>query len=132
VVNTNVEFGQYMKRRGKDGASRQVLVYPVGVCVSIGSVLPGSVRVTSAAEEMVDGMAAVVVRSGTRKRWPFHQRDEVFPVLGGAGFHTETFSRSAELSIGPSRVPKRVAWRDHLIIPDYPEQGWRSIVMRKQ
>jgi hypothetical protein len=37
---------------------------------------PSSVRVTSAAEEMVDGMAEVVVRSGTAKRWPFHQRGD--------------------------------------------------------
>jgi hypothetical protein len=48
----------------------------------------------------------------------FTNMTAVFPTTCGVGFHTETVSGSAELSLDPSREPNRAKWQDRHIIPD--------------
>ena len=52
------------------------------------------------------------------KRHLFINVTTVLPPSGGVGLQTETFSGSAEVSLRPSRVPKRSKWQDRRIIPD--------------
>ncbi len=110
---------QTSDQAGSEGrTSRQEVASPCGFSLPFGPVLPSCVWVTSAVGKTVDGLAEGELRSVTGKTGPFHQHDDGFACVSSVGHPTETFSGSAELSLDPSRVPKRQKWQDPGIIPE--------------
>jgi hypothetical protein len=106
--------------------SRSEVVCPCGVGIPLGGTLPLCVRVTSAVEEMVDGVAEGAVRSKRGKRDFFINLTTVLPASGRAGLYAEAISGSLGLFFDPLARPRRSKWQHRRIIP--PKWKDRSII----